>query len=153
MSTANADKSQGFIFRIPVYSNMPESAVTFSDSGNPNNWLSSLSVSGYGLTPSFQAAVTDYSVIVGTEVSSINVGASAVAPKAGVSGAGTYALNYGNNAINVTCVSQSGSAKTYTINVVRQQPAADNTQTPESGGTTVADGVSVSTSYKLGAVS
>ena len=89
-------------------------------------------------------------MIVGTEVSSINVGASAVAPKAGVSGAGTYALNYGNNAINVTCVSQSGSAKTYTINVVRQQPAADNTQTPESGGTTVADGVSVSTSYKLG---
>lgn len=150
MSTAYADKSQGFIFRIPVYSNMPESAVTFSDSGNPNNWLSSLSVSGYGLTPSFQAAVTDYSVIVGTEVSSINVGALAVAPKAGVSGAGTYALNYGNNAINVTCVSQSGSAKTYTINVVRQQPAADNTQTPESGGTTVADGVSVSTSYKLG---
>lgn len=150
MSTAYADKSQGFIFRIPVYSNMPESAVTFSDSGNPNNWLSSLSVSGYGLTPSFQGAVTDYSVIVGTEVSSINVGASAVAPKAGVSGAGTYALNYGNNAINVTCVSQSGSAKTYTINVVRQQPAADNTQTPESGGTTVADGVSVSTSYKLG---
>lgn len=150
MSTAYADKSQGFIFRIPVYSNMPESAVTFSDSGNPNNWLSSLSVSGYGLTPSFQAAVTDYSVIVGTEVSSINVGASAVAPKAGVSGAGTYALNYGNNVINVTCVSQSGSAKTYTINVVRQQPAADNTQTPESGGTTVADGVSVSTSYKLG---
>ena len=150
MSTAYADKSQGFIFRIPVYSNMPESAVTFSDSGNPNNWLSSLSVSGYGLTPSFQGAVTDYSVIVGTEVSSINVGASAVAPKAGVSGAGTYALNYGNNAINVTCVSQSGSAKTYTINVVRQQPAADNTQTPESGGTTVADGISVSTSYKLG---
>lgn len=45
MSTAYADKSQGFIFRIPVYSNMPESAVTFSDSGNPNNWLSSLSVS------------------------------------------------------------------------------------------------------------
>ena len=89
-------------------------------------------------------------MIVGTEVSSINVGASAVAPKAGVSGAGTYALNYGNNAINVTCVSQSGSAKTYTINVVRQQPAADNTQTPESGGTTVADSVSVSTSYKLG---
>ena len=29
MSTAYADKSQGFIFRIPVYSNMPESAVTF----------------------------------------------------------------------------------------------------------------------------
>ena len=150
MSTAYADKSQGFIFRIPVYSNMPESAVAFSDSGNPNNWLSSISVTGYGLTPSFQGAVTDYSVIVGTEVSSVSVGASAVASKAGVSGAGTYALNYGNNTINITCMSQSGSARTYTINVVRQQPAADKTQTPESGGTTVADGVSVSTSYKLG---
>jgi len=89
-------------------------------------------VTGYGLTPSFQGAVTDYSVIVGTEVSSVSVGASAVASKAGVSGAGTYALNYGNNTINITCMSQSGSARTYTINVVRQQPAADKTQTPES---------------------
>lgn len=150
MGTAYSDKSQGFIFRIPVYSNMPESAVTFTDSGNPNNWLSSLSVDGCALTPSFQGAVTDYSVIVDENVGSVTVGANAVAAKSSVSGTGTYALNYGNNTINITCMSQSGSARTYTINVVRQQPQSDNTQTPASGEITVADGASIKTSYAVG---
>ena len=33
-----ADKQQAFVFRIPVYSGMPASAVTFTASGNPNNY-------------------------------------------------------------------------------------------------------------------
>ena len=41
-----ADKQQAFVFRIPVYSGMPASAVTFTASGNPNNYLKSLSVTG-----------------------------------------------------------------------------------------------------------
>ena len=111
---------------------MPESAVTFTDSGNPNNWLSSLSIEGYSLTPSFQGAVTEYTLIVGDTVSSVTVDAKAVAAKSGVSGTGAYTLNYGNNTVTITCMSQSGSARTYTLNIVRQQPQqTDNTQTPE----------------------
>ena len=36
MGKAYTDKNQAFVFRIPVYQNMPESAVTFADKGNPN---------------------------------------------------------------------------------------------------------------------
>ena len=49
-----ADKQQAFVFRIPVYSGMPASAVTFTASGNPNNYLKSLSVTGQTLTPVFK---------------------------------------------------------------------------------------------------
>lgn len=143
MGKAYTDKNQAFVFRIPVYNNMPEAAVTFADTGNPNNWLSSLKVDGCSLTPGFSGATTAYSLVVGADVASISVSAAPVAATSTVSGTGNYSLNYGNNTINVTCISQSGSARTYTLTVARQQPAA-------AGGTTqIADGVSITTSYAL----
>lgn len=132
MAKAYSDKNQAFIFRIPVYQNMPASAVTFSDSGNPNNWLSSLTVNGYNLTPAFSGANTSYSLVVGSDVSSIEVAATSVAGTSTVSGTGKYSLQYGNNNISVVCISQSGASRTYNITVARQQPAG--TQPGESGG-------------------
>lgn len=137
MGKAYADKSQAFVFRIPVYNNMPESAVTFADKGNPNNWLASLTVDGYHLTPSFNGANTEYSLVVGEDVSAINVGARAVAETSTVSGAGNYSLNYGNNTINITCISQSGESRTYTLTVARQQPAATGTPIEVAPGSTI----------------
>lgn len=151
IGAAYQDKSQAFIFRIPIYENMPETAVSFSDSGNPNNWLSALSVDGYELTPSFYGDTTEYSVIVDSDVSSVTVGASAVVSKAGVSGNGTYALNYGTNVINVTCMSQSGQARTYTVNVVREYPAGEIPQTPPEGAVSVADNAWISSAYQIDA--
>lgn len=144
MSKAYTDKKQAFVFRIPVYSNMPETAVTFTDKGNPNNWLSSITVDGYDLTPGFNGANTAYSLVVGTDVAAINVGATAVAGTSAVSGTGNYSLNYGNNTINVTCISQSGAARTYTITVARQQPAVTGTAIP------VAEGASITSAYPIG---
>ena len=122
MGKAHLDKNQAFVFRIPVYTNMPESPVTFADTGNPNNWLSSLTVDGYGLTPGFSGTGTTYSVVVPENVGTINVAATAVAGTSKITGTGNYSLNYGNNTINVTCISQSGASKTYTITAARQQP-------------------------------
>ncbi|MDD6057434.1 MAG: dockerin type I domain-containing protein [Clostridiales bacterium] len=124
MGKAHTDKNQSFLFCIPVYQNMPESPVAFVDKGNPNNWLSSLTVNGYNLTPGFDGGTTEYSVVVGEEVSTITVEASAVASTSKVSGAGTHSLNYGNNTIAITCTSQSGDARVYTITVARQQPVS-----------------------------
>lgn len=141
MAKAYADKNQAFVFRIPVYNNMPETAAGFSDKGNPNNWLSALYVDGANLTPAFSGATTAYSLVVGADVSSINVNAAPVAATSTVSGTGNYSLNYGNNTIEITCISQSGSARTYTITVARQQPDA-------SGGTTqITDSASITTAY------
>lgn len=124
MGKAHADKNQAFVFRIPVYQNMPQTAVTFTDRGNPNNWLSSLSVNGFSLTPYFSGANTSYSLVVGENVGSIQVSATAVVGTSTVSGTGNYSLNYGNNTVNVTCISKSGASRTYTIIVARQQPTS-----------------------------
>lgn len=123
ISRAYSDKSGAFVFRIPVYQNMPAQAVGFSDTGNPNNWLSKVEITGCNLTPSFKASVTDYSVIVGKETDTIDVKATAVANKSTISGIGSYNLAYGSNTILLTCTSQSGKERTYTINVVRQKDA------------------------------
>lgn len=143
MGKAYTDKNQAFVFRIPVYENMPETAVTFHDVGNPNNWLASLDVEGYDLTPAFGGANTSYSLVVGSDVSSLRVNATAVASTSVIVGTGDYALNYGNNTITVTCTSQSGGARAYTITVARQEPAV-----PENA-ISVAEGAYIITEYPV----
>ena len=116
---AYADKTQAFVFEIPVYLNMPESPVQFTASGNRNNYLSSLTVADLALTPSFDGGTTEYSIIVDSAVSSVKVSATAVGNKAKVKGTGTYDLKEGKNVIKVTCTSESGEKKVYKITVVR----------------------------------
>lgn len=142
MSKAYRNKSQSFVFYIPVYQNMPESPVAFSDSGNGNNWLSGLAVEGYSLTPSFRGDVTDYSLVVGQKVGSVNISAAAVVGTSTVSGNGSHGLNYGTNVIEVTCKAQNGSTKTYKISIVRKQPSGVATD--------VVENASVETNYQLG---
>lgn len=145
MGKAHLDRNQAFVFRIPVYTGMPESPVSFADTGNPNNWLSSLTVNGYSLTPGFSGTTTAYSVVVPESTASVSVAATAVAGTSKITGTGNYSLNYGNNTINVTCIAQSGASKNYTITVARQQPAG-------SGNTiAVADGASITSVYPVGA--
>lgn len=145
-----SDKNQAFNFRIPVYNNMPESAVGYSDTGNPNNYLKSLSVSGVNLTPTFTGATTNYSVVVGAGVSSVSIAASPVAGTSSVSGAGTVNLNTGNNVFKVNCKAQNGDVKTYTINIARQA-ASGSGSTGNSGNTGNDGSYSVTSStYSIG---
>ena len=121
VSKAYEDKSQAFVFRIPVYNNMPESAVKFTASGNRNNYLSSLKVSGVELTPTFDGAKTEYTVIVDNSVDSVTVSASPVVSVSKVSGTGNYNLKVGENVITVTCTSKSGDSKKYKITVIKEE--------------------------------
>lgn len=115
------DKQQAFVFRIPVYQSMPEQVSSFTATGNPNNYLKTLAVTGQTLTPVFNGATTSYSLIVDNSVSSIKVSAAAVAATSTVSGTGTASLKVGSNTISVKCKSQSGVSKTYKLTVVRQE--------------------------------
>lgn len=127
--------ASSMVFEIPVYNNMPASAVSKpADSGNPNNWLKSLSVDGYSLTPTFAInETTSYSLIVSSSINSINVSGSTVNSAAKISGLGTYQLAEGTNTINITVTAQSGATRTYTLTVVRGTATPGST-TP--GGTT-----------------
>lgn len=126
VAKAYTDKTQAFVFRIPVYENMPSEAVQFTASGNRNNYLKSLSVAGLSLTPSFDGAKTSYSVIVGNGVSSVNVSAEAVVSTATVTGTGSYNLKEGANTLTVNCKSQSGDTKAYTLNIFREPSGSQN---------------------------
>lgn len=114
------------VFKIPVYKNMPESAcVKPADSGNPNNWLKSLDITGYTITPTFAVNnVTDYSLIVDASVSSINVSASPVVSTSSVAGTGNINLIEGTNYIKINVTAQTGAVKTYTLTVVRGNASA-----------------------------
>ncbi len=120
VASAYTDKKQAFVFKIPVYENMPSKAVQFTASGNRNNYLKSLSVSGVSLTPSFDGSKTSYTAIVGNGISSVNVSAVPVVSASTVSGTGTHNLAVGTNTIKVYCKSQSGDTKTYTLTIIRE---------------------------------
>ncbi len=129
--------SSSMVFEIPVYKNMPGTACSKpADSGNPNNWLKSLSVDGYSLTPSFAVnATTAYSLIVPESVESINLSASTVNSKATISGTGTINLALGTNRVTITVKAQNGNIRTYTLTVVRGTASDTTTDSSISGGT------------------
>ena len=130
VAKAYTDKQQAFTFKIPVYENMPSKPVTFTATGNRNNYLKSLTVEGHSLTPSFDGAKTSYSLIVDNNVTSIKVAATPVVSKASVQGTGTLSLKEGVNTFSIICKSESGDKKTYTLTVTREKkeeaPPVDN---------------------------
>lgn len=136
--SAYADLNQAFVFRLPVYQNMPQTPCAYPESGNPNNWLSKLQASGVNLTPSFKGEVQEYSCIVSEKTNSIQVTASPVASTSQVSGTGTIPLKYGNNTIEIVCAAQNGKTRTYTLHVVRK--GGETEQKPENGGSKVTYG-------------
>ena len=112
------------VFKIPVYSNMPETACARpAGTGSPNNKLSSLEVTGYALTPTFNRDTESYDIIVNPSVDKISVNAAAIDSKASVAGTGTVSLQSGNNTIQVEVKAENGSVRTYRLHVVRQSGA------------------------------
>lgn len=139
---ANGLIHSALVFKIPVYTNMPTTAaVKPADSGSPNNWLSTLSVSGCSLTPSFAGGTTDYSIIVGNEVGSVTISAKAVHTKAGITGLGTVNLTVGTNQVPITVTAENGAARTYTITIIRKDGSGGSSDVP--GGPTF------QTSYRI----
>ena len=108
-------------FKIPVYENMPETAcVKPTGDGSPNYMLSSLSVSGYELSPEFDMYTTEYSLSVENEVTSVTVTAEACDSTATITGAGDVSLNVGTNVIQVVVQAENGDSNTYTISIERR---------------------------------
>ena len=121
-----------FIFRIPVYENMPENVCEIpTGDGSPNNRLSDLYVDGYSLTPTFSLYKTEYSLIVDYDTSSVYVGGSTLDSSADVSGLGYHDLSVGCNDFTITVSAANGDDQDYTITVVRQDKEPDPTPEPD----------------------
>ena len=136
-------KDSALEFQIPVYNNMPETACAAPvGDGSPNNKLSSLSAEGYSLTPSFGKDTESYNLIVNTSVSSIQVNAAVADSKASVSGAGSIPLNGSTTDIAITVTAENGSARTYTIHVVKQDGGPVSSGSSGSAGSPSSPGSS-----------
>lgn len=108
-------------FKIPVYNNMPDKLCPKpTSSGDNNNYLKSLSVSGTSISPKFDKFTARYTAKVNAEVSSVTVNANPLGKSAKVSGKGKVSLKTGENTVKVTCTAASGVKRTYTIKITRK---------------------------------
>ena len=110
------------VFSIPIYNSMPEKVSELpANTGSPNNWLKSLSVSGYSLTPTFDISATqEYTVTVPSTTSNVTINATTVNTNATVTGTGKVRVVKGINTFKIVVRAENGSKKTYTLNVVRK---------------------------------
>lgn len=126
-------KSGKRIFKIPVYSGMPDVPCELPvGSGNPNNKLSSLYIEGFTITPTFNMNTSEYSLIVDGSVNNVNIIAQSIDGNASVSGSGIKYLNEGTNEIIITVTAQNGSVREYRLHITRRGGGAfgDNASGP-----------------------
>lgn len=108
-------------FKIPVYNNMPDKLCPKpTSSGDNNNYLKSLSVSGTSISPKFDKFTASYTAKVNAEISSVTINANPLGKSAKVSGNGKVSLKTGENTVKVTCTAASGVKRTYTIKITRK---------------------------------
>ena len=84
--------------------------------------LKSLSVSGYSISPSFNANTKAYNVTVPTSVSSVSISATANSSKATVTGTGTVSLSSNPTTATIKVTAEDGSSTNYTITITKEAP-------------------------------
>lgn len=133
------------VFRIPVYSNMPATAVAVpTANGNPDNTLSSLSVKvgnqEYSLTPGFDKMKEEYGIIVPESATSVTITANPTAGTSKVEGAGSVKLTGTTTVFNIKVTPNYGSPRTYKLTIRKSENAGIAVQ-PSSGGSSGGTGV------------
>lgn len=115
---------------VPNESNVPTetpSTPTPTVTKSSNNYLSGITISTGTLSPEFYRETFEYTVEFDDTVNlydlkEIEISATAEDNRATVEGAGTIQLNDGENNITLTVTAENGTARTYTIKVVKPMP-------------------------------
>lgn len=82
-----------------------------------DNNLSSLAVEGFDISPAFNKSTLEYSVLVNSNTTSVNISAKLSDSKAKLSGTGKLDVKEGLNQANVVVTAENGTSKTYVINI------------------------------------
>lgn len=90
-----------------------QETVTYE--GDCNNYLESLSLEGYNLTPAFLKTNNTYFINIDSDVSSLNITAKAESDEAKVNIYGNNNLEDGENKILVFVTAENGDVRTYRI--------------------------------------
>ena len=91
------------------------------DDRSADNYLSSLSVEGYDISPKFNKNETSYSLSVPNNVTSITISGKANDSKASVTGLGKINVKEGTNKAYITVTAENGNKKTYVVKVIVQE--------------------------------
>ncbi len=120
MYATHTDLDQPFIFKIPVYLEMPkENTVCPTKDGNPNPYLKTLKVGNFNLTPAFDYKTLEYDLVVPSIMSSVKIEAAAFASKTTLTGTGTHRLEIGDNEISIVATAEYGNQVTYVLHITR----------------------------------
>lgn len=112
------DKKGVFTFYIPVYRNMPDTPATMpAGDGNPDNRLSSLSVTGYNITPDFAKDNFSYTLEIPSNVTKLNIKANPSDTGADVTGGGDIELKDSNSTVDIIVTAKNGTKQKYSINI------------------------------------
>lgn len=113
-------------FKIPVYKNMPDKIFSKPTStGDNNNLLKSLNVSGQKISPNFDKYTQKYTLTVPNDVTAITVNATTLSSQAKITGVGKKNLAVGKNTIKIKVTAASGISRTYTITVTRKEDPSE----------------------------
>jgi len=97
--------------------------VTVLPVPSSDSLLSSLSVQGYNILPSFSPSVLNYTVTVSENTQYVTISATANDSKASVSGIGSVSFTESRTkTITITCIAEDSSSTTYTIVIKREEP-------------------------------
>ena len=109
--------NSSFVFTIPVIKNIP-TETKLPNSGNPNNYLSSLAVNGGYL---FDKAThdTEFKLNLDINTTSIDISATKVYSGSVVTGTGSVSLSGENQVIPITVTAKNGDIRVYNINITR----------------------------------
>ena len=113
-------------FIIPVYENMPETAcLKPAASASNDNYLASLSVENFSLSPVFDRNITDYTVTVPYDAAFVKIDAAANNAGASVYGTGYIAVTAAEQTADITVTAASGVQKVYSIKIKRASQDPD----------------------------
>ena len=119
--TGDATSQDGSTTSVNVTKTVSVVAAREKDS---NNYLKSIGVTGYTITPEFNQDTTEYSVEVPNTVDKVTLEAQAASSYATVMGTGEVEVNEGANTFEIKVTSETGVERIYkiTINVKDENP-------------------------------
>lgn len=85
-----------------------------------NNYLKSLEIEGYEITPEFDRQTVDYKVTKKVSTTNINIIAEADDERATVTGNGKVQLSSGSNTISVNVKAENGIERTYKVEIEKE---------------------------------
>lgn len=106
-----------YVFRIPIYQNMPTSITKLPSTGNPNNHLSKITINGNAVE-GFSHDGYNYTIYI-PNYSIISIGTSTINSKAKVSGDGEVTLNSVENNIVLAVTAENGNVQNYNLKIIK----------------------------------